>query len=143
MGSIFRTADAFSFAKIFLCGITGTPEQAALRKTSLSAEKHVAWQYDSSALNVTRHLKSKGVRIISLEKTPTSIELGRLSADTPTNQSVCLVLGNEVSGVSEEVLALSDRIYHIPMLGAKESLNVAVAFGIAAYSLRCAVVSSI
>jgi len=142
VGSIFRTADAFSFERIFLSGITGTPEQSAVQKTSLSAEAHVAWQYSASALAVVRQLQGQGVHIVSLEKTSRSVELGRLSTDAPFNRPVCLVVGNEVSGVSEEVLAASDYVYHIPMLGTKESLNVAVAFGIAAYALLQALTGS-
>jgi len=129
VGSIFRTADAFGVSKLYLCGITPTPPRSDLEKTALGAEKTVPWEYKNNIVDLIKELKEKGVQIISLEKTPQSIKILEAKFQFP----LCLMLGNEVSGVSKEVLELSDMILYIPMYGKKESLNVSVAFGIAAH----------
>jgi tRNA G18 (ribose-2'-O)-methylase SpoU len=145
VGSMFRTADGAGFGKLYLCGITGSPPRREIAKTSLGAEESVAWQYCRSALDLLPELKERGVTIVGLERlseasvssTPgdrclslsAAIEGGKL------RQPVCLAVGNEVSGLSAEILSHCDLICDLPMRGIKESLNVAVAFGIAAYMI--------
>jgi len=99
----------------------------------LGAEKSVKWRYFSSSLRAVNVLKKKGVKIFSIEQSVSSEDIGKL------NKAKCgdmaLVFGNEVNGISPKILAVSDKIFEIPMLGEKESLNVSVAFGVAAYEV--------
>lgn len=130
VGSIFRTADSLGVGKIYLCGITGTPEQSGLKKVSLGAEDSVEWEHKKSTLRTVAELKKQGVYVAALELLPgQSIDLAKFKPKFP----LAIVVGNEVDGVSESVLKRVDAIVHIPMKGIKESMNVAVAFGIAAY----------
>jgi len=131
VGSIFRTADAFGARKIFLCGITGTPLQNGLKKVSLGAENAVAWEHAKHAWRVVEKLKKQGVFCIALEQVPGSADLKKFKPKFPC----ALVVGNEVRGVSPQVLKRCDAVVEIPMAGTKESLNVSVAFGIAAYKI--------
>ncbi|MFA5021353.1 MAG: RNA methyltransferase [Patescibacteria group bacterium] len=131
VGSIFRTSDALGIKKIWLCGITGTPEQKGLQKVSLGAENSVAWQYQKDAWRTAEKLKKQGFQIVALELTEESIDVKVFKP----KRKVALIVGNEVSGVSESLLKRADAIVRIPMKGIKESLNVSVAFGIAAYEI--------
>ena len=131
LGSIFRTADALGVKKIYLCGISGTPQQTGLVKVSLGAEKSVKWEYKKSAVSVVSQLKNKGVKIVVLELAQNSVAIKKFKPRFP----LALILGNEVDGVAKNLLKRADDIIHIPMKGQKESLNVAVAFGIAGYTL--------
>jgi tRNA G18 (ribose-2'-O)-methylase SpoU len=106
-----------------------------VKKTSLSAEGNIDWKYYISGMHAVSDLKELGVKIISLERSESSLDISELTPESLVDQPLCLVLGNEVSGVSEEILAASDMICHIPMRGMKESLNVSVAFGVAAFSI--------
>lgn len=141
VGSIFRSADGAGFTKLYLCGITGSPEQKAATKTSLGAEAHIAWAQHTSALEVLPDLVLQGVQIVILEKTEHSESLGVALARNAIKTPLCLVVGNEVAGVSAESLSLAALTCHLPMFGVKTSLNVAVAFGIAAYRIRESVIS--
>lgn len=129
VGSIFRTSDALGVKKIYLCGITGTPEQKGVLKVSLGAEKSVQWEYCRNAWQLVEKLKKQGMKVVSLELTKGSKNVKLFKPKFP----LALIVGNEVSGVSSALLKRSDAIVHIPMKGIKESLNVSVAFGIAAY----------
>lgn len=131
VGSIFRTADALGAKKIWLCGITGTPEQSGMRKVSLGAENSVDWERKMNAWQVIEKLRKDGFEIVSLELTKGSVDVRLFKS----KQKIALIVGNEVSGVSQPLLKRSDVVVHIPMKGIKESLNVSVAFGIAAYEL--------
>jgi tRNA G18 (ribose-2'-O)-methylase SpoU len=133
VGSIVRSADGFGIAHAYLCGITPTPENEAVRKTSLGAEESVTWSYHKDALKLVRGLRKKGWKIVALEDEARAVEISR-SGD-PASQTV-LIVGNEVTGVDPELLDLSETICYIPMQGHKRSFNVAIAFGIAAYALR-------
>lgn len=139
VGSIFRSADGAGFHKLFLSGITGCPPRKEIAKTSLGAEEVVAWEHCSGALDVVPSLIERGVQIIALEKNEKSELLSDAVKRGAVRAPFCLLMGNEVSGVSAEALALADLTVHLPMRGSKTSLNVAVAFGIAAYTLRDAV----
>ena len=131
VGSVFRTSDALGVKKIWLCGITGTPEQRGLQKVSLGAENSVAWEHAGSAWRVVERLKRQGYKIVALELTKDSqnVKMAKFSG------KVALIIGNEVDGVSATLLKRADAVVHIPMRGVKESLNVSVAFGIAAWEI--------
>ena len=134
VGSIFRTADALAIDKVFLCGISGKPPAHKISKTALGAEKTVLWEYCRQTWRLLERLKKQGVFIAALEQTKQSISLG--SASRRMQFPLALVIGHEVKGVSASALRLADAIIKIPMLGKKESLNVAVAFGIAGYEIN-------
>lgn len=129
IGSIFRTADALGVAKIFLCGISGKPPHEKIAKTALGAEKTIPFEYYKQTWRVVQKLQQEGVKIVSLEQHKKAIDYRKLTTKFP----LALVIGNEVKGVSKKVLELSDEIVFLPMDGKKESLNVAVAFGVAGY----------
>lgn len=134
VGSILRSADGLGIDPVYLCGITSTPENEAVRKTSLGAEDHLTWSYHKDAVRLATELKTNGWRIIALEEGKGSKPL---STDTVRIQGKwVLILGNEVTGVDPDLLALSDEILSIPMRGKKRSLNVAIAFSIAVFTLR-------
>ena len=139
VGSIFRTADGLGVGKLYLCGITPTPNNEAVTKTSLGAEKTLAWEYSCNALETAKKLKNEGYKLIALEQDEqaTPIAAFILESDATHAKDMhtknVLILGNEVTGVDPELLDLCDQIVHIPMRGSKRSLNVEVAFAIAAY----------
>jgi tRNA G18 (ribose-2'-O)-methylase SpoU len=135
VGSIFRTADGAGFSRLYLCGITGCPPRKEITKTSLGAEDTVPWTYCAGALEVLPRLRRQGVLVVGLEQTPDSRALSSAIAEGDLRRPLCLVVGNEVAGVSAEALSRCDLACHLPMRGLKSSLNVAVAFGIAAYML--------
>lgn len=142
VGSIFRTADGLGVSKLHLCGITPTPESETVTKTSLHAEKIVIWEYSRNALETAKKLKREGFKLIALEKDERAIPIGDLlpSPAPPAGRSAqggaaVLILGNEVTGVDLTLLDLCHQIVYIPMKGRKRSLNVEVAFGIAAFHL--------
>ena len=134
VGSMFRSADGAGIARLYLCGYTATPEHRKLHKTALGAEEAVPWLHDRDGLGAAVRLRAAGYHLWALELAPAADSLfavGRLPQDAP----VVLVVGNEVQGLEPELLALCERVLAIPMRGVKESLNVAVAFGVAAYHL--------
>ena len=132
VGSLFRTCDAMDIEKLYLTGYTGLPPRKEITKTALGAEEFVPWEHRDEPLDVLRELKAEGFLIVSLEQTERSVPLLDFSPTYP----LCLLLGNEIKGVREDLLDASDAIVSIPMLGKKESLNVAVAAGIALHALR-------
>ena len=132
VGSLFRTADALSVDKVFLCGITGTPPSHKIAKTALGAEEWIPWEYHSQTWRLVAKLKKEKVSIVCLEQGKGSTPLPQFKPKFP----LALVVGNEVKGVSSSVLRKTDALIEIPMTGKKESLNVAVAFGIAAYEIQ-------
>jgi len=141
VGSIFRTAEAAGIKKIFLCGITPTPinrlgqARKDLAKVSLGAEKIINWEYCSSAARLISKLKSEKYYLIALEQNKKSEPLFKIKPKR-IKKETALVVGNEVKGIRQSILEKSDLIAEIPMLGQKESLNVAVALGIAVYHLK-------
>ncbi len=132
IGSIFRSADAFRVAKIYLTGICGKPPHSKIAKTALGAEENIEWEYCKQVWRIIDILKKQKVTIVALEKTKNSKPLNKLKPKFP----LAIVLGNEVRGISKSVLHKADRVIHIPMLGKKESLNVSVACGITLYSIK-------
>lgn len=132
VGAIFRTADAFRVGKLFLVGYTAHPPKPQIDKVSLGAETWIPWDKREELLPLITELKEEGYSIVALEEVEESMSLGEYQPKGP----VALVLGNEVDGVSEDVLAQCDAIVHIPMLGKKRSLNVSVAAGVAMHAIR-------
>ncbi len=132
VGSIFRSCDAFAVELVVLAGLTPTPEHPRLARTALGAERTVRWVWRLDAASALAELRGRGIASVALESSPTADVLGEADLPLP----VALVVGNEVAGVSSPVLEAADRQLAIPMRGAKTSLNAAVAFGIAAFTLR-------
>lgn len=130
VGSIFRTADGARIAKLHLCGFTPYPPRKEIDKTALGATQTVQWEYSRDPAPVIRLLKSQGVRICALEHTDRSIPYYALR---PGDFPLCLIVGNEVGGISPQLLAEADSAVEIPMYGMKQSLNAAVALGIALF----------
>jgi len=145
VGSIFRTADAAGIEKIYLCGITPAPVdqfgkyRPQLTKVSLGAEKYVAWEKFGLTTKLLEKLKKDGFKIFAVEQSKKSILYYKVrTKDTITRdstQKIVLVLGSEIKGLPPSILKRSDKILEIPMKGKKESLNVAVAFGVVAFHL--------
>lgn len=133
VGSILRTADGFGFDHAFLCGISPTPENEAVNKTSLGAEDSVPWSYHKDALKLVRGLKKEAWVVWALEDDGRAVPLGQLER---SKGGTVLIVGNEVSGVDPALLDLCDAIQYIPMRGEKKSFNVAIAFAVAAFALR-------
>jgi tRNA G18 (ribose-2'-O)-methylase SpoU len=131
VGSIFRTADAFAFERVVLCGITAQPPHREILKTALGSTDSVAWSHFSETTEAIRHLKNEGYTVLAVEQTSTKMWLQDFVAQPA--QRYAFVLGNEVEGVSEGALALCDGALEIPQFGTKHSLNVAVAAGIVAW----------
>ena len=131
VGAIFRTADGAGLEKVWLCGITGYPPQGEISKTALGAEESVPWEYAKDVLEVVRVYKERGYQIVLVEQAESSIPYDEFLPEKP----LCLVLGHEVDGVKEELVKLADVVIEIPMSGVKNSLNVAVAFGVVAFHL--------
>ncbi len=131
VGAIFRTADAAGVDKLYLCGMSGTPPRPEIRKAALGAEEVVAWEYFKHTHEVLQQLKTAGYFLLALESTPASVDYRRAVYQFP----LALVVGHEFSGIAPEILALCDATMALPMRGVKVSLNVAVAFGVAAYEI--------
>lgn len=132
IGSIFRTADALNVNKVFLCGICGRPPHQKISKSALGAEKWIEWEYCGLAWKLVERLKKEKVFVVVLEQTKNSLVYTKFKPKFP----LALVVGNEVKGVSSSILKRADKVISLPMFGKKESLNVAVAFGVAAYEIN-------
>ena len=131
VGSILRSAEGFGFAHAFICGITSTPEQDAVKKTSLGAEDAVPWSYHKDAVKLVKGLKAEGWKVFALEEDANGKPIHRMEC---LNTDSILIVGNEVTGIDPDLLILCEQVFYIPMRGEKKSFNVAVAFGIAAYA---------
>lgn len=132
IGSVFRTADAFLISRIYLCGITGTPPHKDIHKTALGATESVAWEYRKDTLQLIRELKKEHY-CLAVEQAENSIKLNTL--DVAPDRQYTLVFGNEVKGVSQEVVDACDAVLEIPQLGTKHSLNIAVSAGVVIWDL--------
>ena len=131
VGSILRTCDALGITEVYLCGITPSITDNKVLKTSLGAEGNIKITETPDTFDTVRSIKGNGYQIIGLELTKDSVDIRKVKADHKS----ALIVGNEVGGLNEEILSLCDVVTEIPMSGIKESLNVAVAFGIAAYEM--------
>ncbi|MEK7122665.1 MAG: TrmH family RNA methyltransferase [Patescibacteria group bacterium] len=142
VGSIFRTADGAGCENLFLCGITPMPldrfgrPRSDIAKVALGAETWMPWEYAASCTRLLDRLKKDGYTILALEQNVRSIQYTSFHLSQKQWQKTALVVGGEVEGLSRAILNRADHIIEIPMHGRKESLNVAVAFGIVAFSLR-------
>lgn len=132
VGSIFRTADAARVAHIYVTGFTPTPEHRKVAKTALGAEDTVPWSYEADPAALLDRLRADGYTLAALEQTDRPTRIGAVQ---PTDFPLALVLGNEVDGVQQHLIGQCDLALEIPQYGAKHSLNVSVAFGIAAIGL--------
>lgn len=133
VGSIFRTSDGAMIKKLFLCGYTPHPPNKDILKTALGSTESVEWEFVEDAKEVVSKLKSEGVKICALEQTHNSrVHYSIESKEFP----IAMIVGNEVSGVSQELIDLCDFSIEIPQYGIKQSLNAAVAYGISIFELR-------
>ncbi|MCC9042722.1 RNA methyltransferase [Myroides sp. M-43] len=133
IGSVFRTCDAFLVKKVYLCGITATPPNKEIHKTALGATETVEWEYAKDVEEVVKSLKENGVSVQSVEQVENSVMLNDFKVTEGVNYA--LVFGNEVKGVNQEVVNLSDGVIEIPQLGTKHSLNISVSAGIVIWDL--------
>ena len=132
VGSVFRTADAFLIEKIVLCGITATPPHREIHKTALGATESVDWKYFENTVDAVKELKEDGYNVYSIEQTENSLKLGEF---IPSNKKIAIVFGNEVFGVDQEVINLSNGVIEIPQEGTKHSLNISVSAGIVLWDM--------
>ncbi len=132
VGSVFRTSDAAGLAHVYLTGITPGPEHRGVAKTALGAQDAVPWSMEADVDALLARLRADGVTVAALERTPDAIPPEAVPMDA---FPLALVLGNELDGVPERLLASADLVVGLPQWGVKASLNVSVAFGIAAYGL--------
>ncbi len=132
VGSIFRTADAARIERLLLTGFSPHPPRKEIEKTALGATKTVPWEYVRDPAEAIRAYRDRGYRALGLELTDSSMPY---HAIRPVDFPICLAIGNEITGVSAHVLNECDGAVEIPMFGMKQSLNVAVAFGIAVYEM--------
>lgn len=126
VGSFFRTADAFNIEKIYLCGITATPPHREIRKTALGATESVDWEYVENTIDVIKKYNALGYKTVAVEQAVKTILLQHFKVG---NQGTVFVFGNEVDGVSDDVIAICNEVLEIPQFGTKHSLNVSVCGG--------------
>ncbi len=128
VGSVFRTSDAFIVEKIYLCGITAQPPHKEIHKTALGSTDSVAWEYVEDTLELVEKLKNVNVKIASIEQAENSTKLQYFEIEP--NQRYAVIFGNEVKGVQQEVVSISDYCIEIPQFGTKHSLNISVSVGV-------------
>jgi tRNA G18 (ribose-2'-O)-methylase SpoU len=141
VGSIFRTSDGAMIEKLYLCGYTSHPPKSELAlpgkkeilKTALGSTESVSWEYAKDPKEVIQNLKQEGIKICALEMTDRSIPYHKV---TKNDFPLCVIVGNEITGVSQELIDLCDFSIEIPQYGIKQSLNVAVAYGVMIFELR-------
>jgi 23S rRNA (guanosine2251-2'-O)-methyltransferase len=135
VGAMLRTSDGAGVRKVHLCGVSATPDNPKVAKTALGAERSMPWYFHPDGVAAAQELKAQGFRLWALEGGPRAESLFAAAVDMP-GPPLALVAGNELSGVDPGILRLCDRVVCLPMHGIKGSLNVAVAFGIAVYTIR-------
>lgn len=155
VGSVFRTSDSFKVDKVFLCGICPVPPSAEIHKSGLGAEDSVGWEYCEDTMVAVERLRNEGYTIVSVEQTVNSVKLDRFrpyatqesaagtsqeiaaetSIDPIPSKKYALIFGNEVDGVSQEVVDASDFSLEIPQFGMKHSLNISVSAGVVLWHL--------
>ncbi len=133
IGSVFRTSDAFLIQSIYLCGITACPPHKEIHKTALGSTDSVDWQYFNNAVDALKILKEKGYTIISIEQAEGSISLNDFKIDK--SRKYAIIFGNEVKGVQQKLIDLSDSCIEIPQYGTKHSLNISVSVGVVVWDL--------
>lgn len=135
VGAMLRTSDGAGVRHVHLCGVSSTPDNPKVSKTALGAEKTMPWRYYPDGVAAAREMKGRGMRLWALEGGERAESLFELGKDLP-GAPIVLVAGNELTGVDPGILDLCERVVCLPMQGIKGSLNVAVAFGIAVYTIR-------
>ncbi len=133
IGSVFRTSDAFLIEKIYLCGITATPPHKDINKTALGSTETVEWEYAEDTINLIKKLKLDNYHICSIEQAEGATALNAFNPEN--NSTYVIVFGNEVKGVSQEVVNLSDTVIEIPQYGTKHSLNISVSVGVVIWDI--------
>lgn len=133
IGSVFRSADAFLVEKIYLCGITAIPPNKEIHKTALGATETVTWEYVENVVDVIDSLKKNDTKVYAIEQVENAIMLDLFKPKV--NTKYALIFGNEVKGVSQEAIKISDGVIEIPQLGTKHSLNISVSAGIVVWDL--------
>lgn len=133
VGSVFRSCDAFRVEAVYLCGITATPPNPEIHKTALGGEDSVVWRYFPTAVEAVNELHAAGYTVFSVEQVEGSTPLQCL--ETAPDDHYAVVLGNEVKGVHQEVVDLSDGCLEIPQFGTKHSLNVSVTAGMVVWEV--------
>ncbi len=128
IGSIFRTSDGFAVEQICLCGITAQPPHREIEKTALGATQSVNWTYFETSMQAIKDLRGNGYKIIAIEQAENSVMLNKFTPST--NEKYALIFGNEVNGVSDDVMQQIDSCIEIPQFGTKHSFNVVVSAGI-------------
>lgn len=128
VGSVFRTCDAFAIERIIICGISACPPHKEILKTAIGASSSVDWDYEGDVETAVKKIRSEDYLMIGIEQTTNSVSLEEVDVDTDNRYAICL--GNEVDGISDEILPLLDMAVEIPQYGTKHSLNVAVCGGI-------------
>lgn len=133
IGSVFRTCDAFLIEKIYLCGITATPPHKDIHKTALGSTETVEWEYVENIIDLVSQLKSENIKVVSIEQAEKAIMLNDFCPES--NTTYALIFGNEVKGVKQEVVSVSDMVLEIPQFGTKHSLNISVSVGVVVWDL--------
>lgn len=134
IGSIFRTSDAFRIKELYLCGITATPPNREISKSALGATESVKWQYFAETSMAVDHLRKEGYKIIAVEQAVGSVILDEFEPDA--SAPVAFIFGNEVNGVSDNVMEMVDACIEIPQFGTKHSFNVSVTAAIVLYHIH-------
>lgn len=138
VGSVFRTSDSFKVDKVFLCGICPVPPSAEIHKSGLGAEDSVGWEHCEDTMVAVERLRDEGYTIVSVEQTVNSVKLDRFrpyATQESAEGTYALIFGNEVDGVSQEVVDASDFSLEIPQFGMKHSLNISVSAGVVLWHL--------
>ena len=133
IGSVFRTSDAFLIEKIYLCGITAKPPHKDIHKTALGSTDSVDWEYAENTLDLIKQLQAKDIKVIAIEQAENATMLNDFSPEA--NTTYALVFGNEVKGVSQDVVSTSDVVLEIPQFGTKHSLNISVSCGVVVWDV--------
>jgi len=133
IGSVFRTCDAFAIEKIYLCGITAKPPHKDIHKTALGSTESVDWEYVKDILVLIGKLKVAGIKIAAIEQTESGMMLQNFNPKP--QQKVAVIFGNEVKGVQQNVVDVSDYCIEIPQFGTKHSLNISVSCGVVLWDL--------
>jgi len=131
IGSLFRLADAIAAEKLFICGDTEYPPSSRIHKAAVGTEEWVPWEKRDSTIEVEKELKQKGVQVIAVEQSPHSISISNFKPRLP----VAIVIGNETTGISKEVLDIADTIVELPMYGVNKSFNVWGSAAVVAYKI--------
>ncbi len=133
VGSVFRTADAFLLESVYIIGYTACPPHKEIKKTALGAEESVTWKYFKSSEEAINELKDLGYKVYAVEQASGSLSLEKVKV--VSDEKIAVIFGNEVAGVEQSTILLSDGCIEIPQLGMKHSLNISVAAGVVLWEI--------